>query len=372
MNLIQELGPIIGGPLGEQSGIHVRCSELIPLELTSLLTLEYKRRHLDRGKAIKLARMVQNIRDQMEVNLRKSVWMSRETKVRALEKLKDLRIFVGVSGTGDYSYDNELAKLQFNQLELTEKDDLISSLVSARRSLMQFKLTQLALPTIDTIWCEMAQTIQMQVDHMNQWNALLIPLGMLDWPLFDSSQPDYMNYGGLGLWVARALIKEFDQRGAYYRIKGANGIVRSTPTKWWDQTTQVAYQKLKEEYVNRADEHATVEGEENCETANNDLVDFGGLRLVYEAYKLGLQNNYILDYGSSLEPRGKRILYQQHLFFVSAATTLAETIDAHYLMSDAQNRVTKSLRNIAHFSELFACPPGSRMNPRDFKRSSMW
>ena len=51
-------------------------------------------------------------------------------------------------------------------------------------------------------------------------NSINSPAGILQPPLFDAQQPDYLNYGAIGSLIGHELTHAFDSTGSLYDVNG--------------------------------------------------------------------------------------------------------------------------------------------------------
>jgi endothelin-converting enzyme len=58
----------------------------------------------------------------------------------------------------------------------------------------------------------------------NPWNELMVPAGIMQFPVFDKKLPMYMNFGSMGSILAHELINAIDNIGKQTLDIGANII----------------------------------------------------------------------------------------------------------------------------------------------------
>ena len=65
-------------------------------------------------------------------------------------------------------------------------------------------------------------------------NEIILPLGILQHPFFNSERADVLNYGGIGFSIGHELSHAFDDNGRKY-----NGMGDLEP--WWSESTLSQY-----------------------------------------------------------------------------------------------------------------------------------
>lgn len=59
------------------------------------------------------------------------------------------------------------------------------------------------------------------------WNELLIPAGILQWPVYGKNMPKLYNYGALGVNLGHELIRAVDEIGKSWLLTKSRGVIMS-------------------------------------------------------------------------------------------------------------------------------------------------
>ncbi|KAG0033325.1 hypothetical protein BGZ82_006140 [Podila clonocystis] len=208
-------------------------------------------------------------------------------------------------------------------------------------------------------------------------NEIVFPAGILQQPFFHVENPEYVNYGGIGVVAGHELGHGFDNRGRLFDSAGRM-------VNWWSNSTLEAFQGKAKCFVEQYG-NFTVKGADGNDyhlngelTLGENIADNGGLKKSYESW--------VARYRS--DPKGKRFmnfklpglesLTPEQLFFVSYArpwcrkqrpASVVKQIrtDPH---SPAEWRINGAVQNSVYFSEAFKCKSGARMNPKN--KCDLW
>ena len=56
--------------------------------------------------------------------------------------------------------------------------------------------------------------------YYGPWHELIVPAGLLQFPIYDYTLPHYMNFGSMGSLLAHYLIHAIDQYGMFLNVWG--------------------------------------------------------------------------------------------------------------------------------------------------------
>ncbi|KAL3841716.1 hypothetical protein ACJMK2_019822 [Sinanodonta woodiana] len=207
--------------------------------------------------------------------------------------------------------------------------------------------------------------------YFNSWNQLLIPAGMLQFPLYDYSLPHYTNFGCIGGLIGHYYVHSIDRWGSQY---GPDGMYST----WWSNETRDKYTEA-ESCFSRAFENKTmgpfnVPGNSRPVTipvqgkrfASEGMAETSGVRLAYKAYK-----NWEKMNGNELSAPGMNKTNDQ-MFFISYAQTTCfsrtEALSYNYALGQKipeDVRTNTALSQLDEFVSAFNCPITSPMNAKE-------
>ena len=193
-------------------------------------------------------------------------------------------------------------------------------------------------------------------------NQMVIPLGMLCSPFFDTTKSKGWNYGGIGCAIAHEMTHGFDNGGRMYDETGSWN-------DWWTEEDKKLYDKKSEILVKRFDGISYKGGKVNGSlTLDENLADVGGMAISLQACEEAIADH----------PSSRREQLQD--FFTAYAISWrlkdrekkaqqALAIDRH---APPEFRVNKVVSQFAQFYEVFDIPEGSPMWVTPDERMTFW
>ncbi len=286
--------------------------------------------------------ILKNIRIVLQEDINSLSWMSPETRVAALAKLKLMEERVGYpSKWWDYS-----------SLKV-DRGPYVLNVIRATEFLINRDLAKIGKPIDRTEWGMTPQTINAYYDP--SMNNLNLPAGILQAPFFDPDAPAAVNYGAIGFVIGHEMTHGFDDQGAQF---DGNGNLNN----WWKPSDLAQFNKATQcisdqysQYV--VDGNFPVQGKLVVGEATADL---GGIMLAYRAF-----------HRSNAYKTAKTIdgFTPDQQFFLGTAHVWAMNIRPEQLRNQvttdphppAKYRVNGSLANIPQFQAAFNLPDGSPM-----------
>jgi putative endopeptidase len=274
-------------------------------------------------------------------------WMSVATKAHAKEKLHLIANKVGYPDKWrDYS------KLQI------VRDDAYGNNMRAAEFESRRQLAKIGKPVDRQEWLMSPPTVNAYYNP--SMNDINFPAGVLQLAFFDATQPDALNYGHIGLFMAHEITHGFDDQGRQFDGHG-------NLEDWWtkedgDKFTQKA-QCIVDEYAQFSVGDTKLNGKL---TLGENTADNGGLRLAYMAFLArAAQEGIDLDKKS-----GEGYTPVQEMFVGFAQDWCAQwrpelerlvaTTDPH---SPDRFRANGVLVNMPEFGKAFGCRVGQPMSP---------
>ena len=280
--------------------------------------------------------LIANLVEAYRQSISDLVWMSDETKARALEKLGQFTPKVGhPEQWRDYS-----------ALESTS-GDLLGNVKSGLTFGMERELAKLGGPIDRGEWFMTPQTVNAYYNPT--MNEIVFPAAILQPPFFYADADDAANYGAIGAVIGHEIGHGFDDQGSQFDGKGA---LRD----WWTDTDRAEFEKLTARLIGQYDNLSPdgVDGQSvnGSLTIGENIGDLGGLSIALRAYKLAL--------GGTDAPVIDGLSGEQRFFFSWAQAWQAKvreqevvrrlTVDPH---SPPEFRCNQVVRNIDAFYEAF-------------------
>ncbi|KAK4155279.1 hypothetical protein C8A00DRAFT_42081 [Chaetomidium leptoderma] len=188
-------------------------------------------------------------------------------------------------------------------------------------------------------------------------NAITIPAGISQLPIFHYHLPDYALYGGLGSIIGHEITHGFDSNG---RKRSPDAELEA----WWDNSTIANFETRAKCFVDQYSEFEVdvPTGKANVDGANTlgeNLSDAGGMRAAYEAW---VEDRKAMPSSWDQKLPGLEAFKSEQLFFVYWANiwcstkTPAEMVD---MLEDQHApslvRIKGVLQNSKAFQEAFKC-----------------
>ncbi|XP_037809637.1 neprilysin-3 [Lucilia sericata] len=293
-----------------------------------------------------LSKIFDNLKQQFEKLLNSSVVFERDpaTKIVSREKLRAMKLLLPTLELstreqfvmGD-NYDVNLINLskwkttqQLNKTIPHMVKEVSSLKVETKLSLTSLYRDQSYGP------------LDINAYYRLKKNAIEIPLGILQSPLYDQCLKPAQIYGGLAYILAHEILHGFDYDGLNYDKLGnvANA---------WGVKAIIKFGVRSNCYLNERYDNGHV-------TINENIADSEGLRLALETF---------------LESEMDESFDQEDLklFFLSFAQTWcgnssSDTTQIH-LHASHRERVNNVLGNFMEFADVYKCRPGNNMHPEE-------
>ena len=307
---------------------------------------------------VKAEKMIKNVFLAFENRINNLPWMSPETKISAIEKLRKSTIKIGYPDQWkDYS------ALTLKSPE--ERGTYFENSKYLAKWSFQEDLDKRFKPVDKTEWGMSPQTVNAYYNP--SYNEIVFPAAILQPPFYNYQADDAVNYGGIGAVIGHEISHGFDDSGARYN---ADGNLKD----WWTaddlkQFTALTAALAAQYSVLQPLPGIFVDGKF---TLGENIGDLGGVNAAYDGLQLYLKANGnpgLID-GYTPEQR----------FFISWATvwrtkTRDETIkssvktDPH---SPGMYRAYVPLQNVDSFYEAFNLRPGDGMYLSPEKRVKIW
>lgn len=330
-----------------------RSFQIIDRSVGDLLGQLYVAKYFKPEAKQRMQELVQNLSDTYEERIKALDWMGDATKEKALEKLK---AFTPKIGYPDKWKDYE-------NLEI-KKDDYFGNIRRSDAWSYEYMISQLGKPVDKTRWGMTPPTVNAYYNPVN--NEIAFPAGILQFPFFDFSADDAVNYGGIAAVIGHEMTHGFDDQGRQY---AADGNLRD----WWTKDDADNFKLLADQVVEQYDAYTVLDTLQvnGRLTLGENLADLGGLALAYAAFKKTPQ-------GQSDEKIDG--LTPDQRFFLSWAQVwrmniLPETA-AQLILTDphapAVARTVGPLVNMDAWYDAFDVQPGDKLYKPKEERIHVW
>jgi len=343
---LAELQSVFGGV----KSYNPRSEELLGLFNNEMLGKIYVKEYFNEESKIIVERIAYNIKEAFKMRLENNKWLSVETKNKALQKLNSLTFRIG--------YPKNINTYK----GLVVQPNLFFENI-CNKSAFSFKLE---MNTIDkkidmNKWAgALAQTVNAYYAPSD--NAVIVPAGILQDPIFNKNDNEATLYGSIGYIIAHELTHGFDNNGRKFNKKGNR-------ENWWTDKDETSFDNLCEKINLQYSKYEVLEKLfiNGNQTLTENIADLGGLTIAYDAYKLtptGKENSKELD----------------KQFFISFAKVWRDKLTKQDLTIMLRNdshappefRVNGVLTNFTPFYELFNLDKSSKLYKEERDRISIW
>ncbi|KAF9985884.1 hypothetical protein BGZ65_009561 [Modicella reniformis] len=315
--------------------------------------------------------MAESIIDSLRTSFKKTLsnleWLDKETRVNATAKVELLTQKIGFSIDSPDVRSPEALEDYFKNLTI-DKADFFGNQIRVRAWTALRMLRDLDHPVDKNKWFMNPQAVDAYYNPST--NEIVFPAGILQQPFFHVDNPEYLNFGAIGVIAGHELTHAFDNEGRLYDAQGRL-------SDWWSNTTLHEFQRRSQCFINQYGNFTVKDpqGRENHVngklTLDENLADNGGLKKAFDAwqarFKSDLQGN---KYKNHLLT-GLGNYTRDQLFYMSFARVWctqrrpASAIEGLRTEqhAPARWRVNGAVQNSEHFAQVFDCKPRSTMNP---------
>ncbi|MCY7352247.1 MAG: M13 family metallopeptidase, partial [Cytophagaceae bacterium] len=298
--------------------------------------------------------MVTNLRTVFARRIDRLDWMSAETKAEAQKKLAALTTKIGYP-----------SKWKAYEGVTINRNDFYGNVKALSQWRYNERMSRLGKPVDKTEWDVTPPTVNAYYSPLN--NEIMFPAGILQWPFFDPTADDAVNYGAIGTVIGHEMTHGFDDSG---RRLNYRGMLKN----WWKKEDINSFKKKVQLLIDQYDSYTVLDNlhVKGQLTLDENLADLGGMGIAYEAFK-------------TLTPQcksSKKIdgFTSDQRFFLAFAQLKRHKIrdeamrinintDPH---SPYEFRTNGPLSNFEPFYEAFGVKPGDKMYRPDSLRAKIW
>jgi putative endopeptidase len=313
----------------------------------------YVQAYFPEASKAKMLALVGDLKSAMGARIEHVVWMSPQTKARALAKLAKFNVKI--------AYPDKWRS--YAGLTLDDSD-LIGDIERAKAFDWTFRLGRLNGPVDRSEWEMTPQTVNAYYSQTK--NEIVFPAAILQPPFFDPQGDDAVNYGAIGGVIGHEITHGFDDQG---RQSDGDGMLND----WWTKEDAARFvaqtRKLGLQY---SAFEPLPGGKVNGElTMGENIADLGGLLLALDAYHASLKGRpapvidgltgdqrVFLGWAQQWRTRQRDDALRQQL-----------ASDPH---SPALYRVNGVVRNIDAWYQAFGVKPGDALYVAPEDRVRIW
>lgn len=313
----------------------------------------YVKRYFNEDAKKRVLILVNNLQKSFENRINHLDWMSDSTKQKAKEKLYAITKKIGYPDKW-HNYDG----VQINRSKYFE------NVLSLNQNSYNIQLARLNRAVDKTEWSTTPSTVTAYYNPA--FNEVVFPAGILQFPYFDFSADDAINYGGIGMVIGHEMTHAFDDQGAQF---DKNGNVKN----WW---TKEDYQKFRQRTKQVAELYSSFTVLDTVHikgalTLGENTADNGGIAIAYDAFKMTDQGKGDLKI-DGFTPDQRFFLSIARIWRVKTRDAFLRTYVNTNPHSPAMWRVNGPLMNFAPFYKAFNVQPGDKNYKSEDKRIKIW
>jgi putative endopeptidase len=319
------------------------CVNAVDNNLGEALGQEYIKKAFTPASRARMNELIDNLLAAMKERVNKLDWMSPETKKQAQAKIASFKRKIGSPD-----------KLRgYNGLTVS-RDSYAANVLRSDQFRVRRNLLDINQPVDRSRWGFTPPTVNASYSGVN--NDITFPAGILQPPFFNSAADDAINYGAIGAVIGHEISHGFDDSGSRFDAKGNLNM-------WWTKDDRDKFEERASCIVKQFNEYEVqpklfING---SLTLGENIGDFAGLTIAYEAYKKSMEG----------KPRPANIdgFTPEQRFFLGWAQVWAGkyTPEAEILQVKTNShslprwRVNGPLSNMPQFAQAFGCKSGDKM-----------
>ncbi|MBL7720313.1 MAG: M13 family metallopeptidase [Flavipsychrobacter sp.] len=318
-----------------------------------LLGKMYVDKHFKPQAKERMMELVNNLQETYADRIKRLDWMSDSTKQKALTKLNTFMKKIGYPDKWrDYS-----------KLEIVG-NDFVKNIMATSAWEYEYTIAKLGRPVDKTEWQMTPPTVNAYYNPA--FNEIVFPAGILQFPFFDQSADDAVNYGGIGAVIGHEMTHGFDDQGRQYDAEG-------NLKDWWGPEDAKKFEEKTNVVVKQYDAFTVLDTVHvNGQlTLGENLADLGGLAIAYEAFKKTKQgkSNDKID---GFTPDQRFFLSWAQVWRSKSTDKEAQrriVVDPH---SPGEHRCNGPLSNMPEFYQAFGIKEGDKMWRPENERARVW
>lgn len=238
--------------------------------LGELIGKEYVEKYFTKEAKKKMDRLVDDLFTAYEARLKSLSWMTPVTKRKALQKLRALTRKIGYPKKWK-SYKGLVIKA----------DDYVGNILRVGEYEHDRVMKKLKKPIDRDEWFMYPQTVNAY--FAPNMNDIVFPAAILQPPFFSQFADDAVNYGSIGTVIGHEITHGFDDEGSKFDAKG-------NLKSWWTKADRKKFEAKAKKVERQYSRYTVADGlhVNGKLTLGENIADFGGLSIAYDAYQLQL------------------------------------------------------------------------------------
>lgn len=334
--------------------------------LSSIYLQQFTQHQLDNYK-IKAKEMFEALKETIVDTIRESDWLDTISRQNAVRKAKNLRSNLV---SPDIYFNETFLEDLVPSVEIDEKHDFVITTWHMFRFFRRnfFKIFGKPVDQVTVTWQMLAYPIIANAFYLQHFNSMVLPLALLDDPLFSMETPRYLAMGTLGFIMAHEIMHGFDNSGVETDENGIrNSILSTSSHQIFQEKMNCVTSQYSETFQTQFTHNGTsfVMHVDGALTLNENVADLGAIKAIVKTHEKWMRE----------KPRAANLpgikYNQEQVMLIHAAQAYCAVINpqAYALIlgmdehAPPHDRVNGFMMNSPDYGRIFNCPVGSRLNP---------
>jgi putative endopeptidase len=279
--------------------------------------------------------------------------MSDSTKTRAQEKLAAFMKKIG--------YPNVWKK--YDDVNIN-RDDFFANMVQISQHDYKESIGKINKPVDRTEWGMTPSTVNAYYNP--NFNEIVFPAGILQFPFFNMKADDAINYGAIGMVIGHEMTHGFDDQGRQYDAQG-------NLKDWWAVSDAAKFKAKADAVVNQYNGFVVLDSMHvnGALTLGENLADIGGIAIAYDAFKMTKQGQSSEKIDGFTPEQRFFLGFAQAWRLISRPEVMRTrlTTDPH---SPEKYRVNGPLSNFDPFYAAFGVTDKNKLYRKPEDRAKIW
>ncbi|CAF1128115.1 unnamed protein product [Didymodactylos carnosus] len=203
-----------------------QCGNYVNINMGFAVSKLYIKQYFDESARNQSLEMIGYIRDAFISILNETMWMDKDSKLKAVEKA---RAIDGKIGYPDWLGSNNITQLEEDYADYKFNLSYIKNVLQMLKTKSKENIHVLREPVDRKAWAGSAPTV-VNAFYTPSKNQITFPAGILQFPFYNKDAPKYLNYGGIGTVIGHEISHGFDDNGRQYDKDG-------NKKQWWSEDT---------------------------------------------------------------------------------------------------------------------------------------
>ncbi len=229
----------------------------------------YTERYFDSSTKETAEQITNRIIQEYESMINDKTWLSPETKAKAIEKLKNIKVRIGAPENIDE---------YMNQTNLDDSKGYFYNYMQLKSEQSKSSYDAYGEQVDRSIWSVAPQ--ELQPCYYPETNAIYIPVITFQEPYFSKDASYVKNLGTIGTTIAHEVTHAFDELGSQY---DQNGDL----VNWWTDSDKAEFDARKQQVIEYYNKYKTADGIETDgnQTVGENIADLGAMHVLSRIVK---------------------------------------------------------------------------------------